>query len=443
MANDSDKLTVGTDNGQKSAVISVGSDVSVAPVQPIETDTVSEPEEGRFTFFEMLSTLPEPVQSYLLSAELDKVRITIFDRLNLSLDDRDIALYTELEVFFGDVDLIDYPDELWTNLPWEEKDKPQAQELVRETVGRIFMPARSFLGKVAELLEEIGGQVGDYPTNQIESRIITYNQAAQEIAVEINLPRPNEASLRRLQGIIESRLRGVRSDADTVGMLVKPTKTGGLELSTEDADRIVALISREMKWTNFVDQLPDSAAAAKTEDLAAELKYPPEKIKQLLAGTPEEQKVLALSAEHLNQFTKENDGQLKDWLHDVIYNLVDGRVEPWDVVAALMLLTKRGLLLDTLSKDLRFGQAIRTFSEEKGYDRQFIDVFKMQPSGPQAVNVFLQMVLRGVAGLSDGDAARYGLRITNMLKKSGQAQFSGLVAFDLDEGKFVWTEPMD
>ncbi|OIO51389.1 hypothetical protein COY93_02910 [Candidatus Uhrbacteria bacterium CG_4_10_14_0_8_um_filter_58_22] len=444
MANDSDKSRIGTNDGRKPALASVASKVSAVPIQPVETNTALEPdEEGGFTFFEMLSTLPEPVQNYLLSAELDKVRIGIFDRLKLSLDDRDIALYTELEVFFGDVNLADYPDELWTNLPWEDKDKARAQELARETVGRIFLPARTFLGGVAELLESVGGQVGDYPTNQIESRVVTYGQAAQEIAAEADLPDFNEASLRRLQGIIESRLRGVRSDADTVVMLTKPSKTGGLEMSAEDADWIVALTVKEMKWTNFVDQLPNTAADAKTEDLAAELKYPPEEIRRLLAGTAEEQKTLALAAEHLDQFIKGNDGQLKERLHDIVYDLVDGRVETWDVVAALMLLTKRGLLLETLAKDLRFGQAVRSFSEEKGRDRQFVEAFRLQPSGPQAVNVFLQLVLCGVAGLSDGDAARYGLRITNMLKKAGQSQYSGLVAFDLDEGEFVWTEPMD
>jgi len=444
MAKDSDKLKVGTDDGRKPTVASADSNVSAGSAKPVETDATSEAEdEGGFTFFEMLSTLPEPVQNYLLSAELDQIRIGIFDRLKLPTEDRSTALYTELEVFFGDVDLTEYPDELWTNLPWEEKDKPRAQELARETVGRIFLPARSFLGNVGELLEEIGGRTEDYPDTKIESRIVTYGQAAQEIAAEASLQGLNETSLRRLRGIVESRLRGVRSDADTVVMLIKPAKTGGLELSTEDADRIVTLAVKEMKWTNFVDQLPGTAAAAKTEDLAAELKYPPEEIKRLLAGTAEEQKALALAAEHLDQFTKGDPGQLRERLHDIVYDLVDGRVDPWDVVAALMLLTKHGLLVETLAKDSRFGQAVRAFSEEKGRDRQFIDVFRLQPGGTQAVNVFLQLVLRGVAGLPDGDAARYGLRITNMLKKAGQTQYSGLVAFDLDEGKFVWTEPID
>ncbi|MFH2063074.1 MAG: hypothetical protein ABIJ46_02870 [bacterium] len=418
---------------------------TAGPVQAESSDM--QDDDVGYTFFEMLSTLPEAVQAYLLSPDISKNRVAIYDRLKLSPEDRSTALFTELEVFFGDVDLTDYPDELWTNLPWDEKEKPRAKDLVRETVGRIFMPARSYLGDVVGLLESIGGVPGEYPSEEIGNRVMAYAQAAGEIVELAQLKGLDDASMRRLVGIIESRLRGVRSKSDAVAVLIKPIKTGGLEMDLDEADRIMSLAEQEMRLTRYVESLPaegsSTEAAAFSAAAATETAYSPEEIRRRLAGSPEERESLAAAVSRLEQGTEGSADRIKERLHDIVYGQAGTEVDQWDAVAALILFVRRGLLLETLSGDLRFGQAVRSYLEERGGQGiKYLPLVRTEPTGPKAVNAFLQLVLRGVAGLSDEDAARYALRVTNVLKKSGHAEFSGLVAFDLDTGKFVWTDPL-
>ena len=161
----------------------------------------------------------------------------------------------------------------------------------------------------------------------------------------------------------------------------------------------------------------------------------------MLLGSAEEQKELA---KRIDAAVKASDDSV-DMTRETLYSKMDSlgaeTVQPFDVVALLMVLARQGGLLSSLVDDERYREAVQTHLEGMAA-KDVLAAVQQEPNGREAVNVFLQIVLRGVAQLKDEDAARYGLRILNTLKKQGNSEYSDLVAFDLDQGKFVWTEPV-
>lgn len=396
-------------------------------------------EEG-LSFIEALSSLPRPIRNFYTSSSTDERRIKIFDDFSLTQEERDIALFTETQVVFNDLDLADYPNALWSRLPWEDSEEERAKNLIIETVGQIFLPISAYLGDVVGLLTKLGADPKKYAGHEIEIRSVSFKDGIKEIIEAAQIKGLDQNGLRRLENIIESRLRGVRDDLDTRATLTKSKKIGGLELSAEEAGRIIEIVANEMSLTKYVEQTNEREVS---EASAESSKFTPEQVKQRLLGSAEEQAELAKRVENLNQ---PSEGQQVEAPKERLYQLVfepnyGGSTDGWNIVAALFILAKQGGLLEALSKDDRYREGLKMFAE--GRDVSQLKTIKDSPAGRVAVNMFLQVTLRGVAGLSDEDAARYGLRILNLLKKAGQVQYSDLVAFDLDEGKFVWTEPVE
>src|SRR5688572_12167600 len=60
-----------------------------------------------------LQTLPDVVRTYLLSDELAALHKKIFDEHKVSDDDRDVIYYTELQTYFSEIPLAEFPDRIW------------------------------------------------------------------------------------------------------------------------------------------------------------------------------------------------------------------------------------------------------------------------------------------------------------------------------------------
>jgi hypothetical protein len=388
-------------------------------------------------FWTMVGTLPKAIRSYLFSSKTDQTRIRIFDDLNLTQEDRDTALFTELEVLFGDLDLSDYPNALWSRLPWAESEKDRAKHLIVETVGQIFLPIASYMGDVVGLLSKLKVDPKKYAGHEIEVRSVSFKDGAVEIAAATQLEGLDNAAKQRLINIIESRLREVRDDLDTRTMLTRSKKVGGLELSDAQAGQVIEVLTNEMRLTHYIEAVTEQAS--KTEEIRSEKKFSSEEIRSRLLGPVEDQKQLAKRIEQIERDTNSQIDLLREKVYELVFLPATTEVDAWDVVAALFALTRHNGLLSSLSDDDRFRTGLLFFFEGRP-DSSISEIIKRSPAGREAMNVFLQVVLRGAAQLSAEDSARYGLRLIGLLKKSGYAQYADLVAFDLDKETFIWTE---
>ncbi|MBU0625749.1 hypothetical protein KKF05_05420 [Patescibacteria group bacterium] len=385
-----------------------------------------------------VNKLPSVLRQYFLSNELTQARNLVYDKHGLSNEDESVVFITELQVFLKEIDIRLFPDVLWNRLDWDESRGEDAIGLVADILGFLLMPASAFIGDVVGVLNEFGIDTKKYPLREIKARVISYAEATDDVLKSVDLEKLSINDEKRLRFIIESRLRDVRDDTETLAMLIKSKKVGGLELSETSANKIIKVLNDERALTRYVEQTEkEETGEASVENS----KFTPEQIKQRLVGSVEEQQELAKRIENLNLSSEGSVDALKERLYQLVFEPVGVSIDDWDIVAALFVLTKQGGLLEALSKDVRYREGLKTFAE--GRDASQLKEIKNSPAGRVAINMFLQVTLRGMAGLSDEDAARYGLRIINLLKKAGQAQYSDLVAFDLDDGKFVWTEPIE
>lgn len=407
----------------------------------------SEPVEGILV---RLQKLPKPVLAYLYADSTADVHQMLFDRNATAQGDRNAAYDAELETFIGEITLDNFPDELRRRLGWDESKNEALRQLTVDILGYVFLPAESHLGDVEGLLKKLGGDVSKYPATRLATRQLSYAEGAAETVS--HFPEFRADSLRRFTYIVESRLRNVRDDVETKEMLTKSLKTGGLELDPKKADEAIEMIRRTMRMTRFSER--SSAPAASPDDsgskepVAAE--EPPAEVdaaavKRRYVGTEEEREAIASRIKKYRDATQSETVAMRDALLQLLYPDGGLLADPLYVVAALLCVAEDGELSDILTDDERFRDIVRSTAiggatEIDAEAQAVIDDFESNPTAKIYANLFLQVMLRGYADFSEGESARFGLRIANAAAKAGDDNFSGLVAFDAKRGDFAWTE---
>ncbi len=389
-----------------------------------------------------INTLPTALRQYYNSDDMTAARAKAFDKHNLSDEDEAVCFVTELQVAAQEIPIEEFPDELWNRLDWDESKEKEAGQLVADMMGYILLPMSAFVGDVIGVMHEYGMRPESYPNKSIEARVITYDKATEEILEAIDIRGLNKPDEKRLKHIIESRLRDVRDEMETRRMLTKPHKTGGLELTDAEAVRILDHVEQEMRMTKYVEEMPEESETSVTVgSKEREVLYEQQDIKAILVGPADEQKEIAKQMQALIEKTEGNPEMMREVLNGYLYPETLEMPESSEVVAALMLFARQGDIVSSLLDDKRFQGVIKAYFQQAGksIDKEILN----EPGGPKAMNHFLQIVLRGFAQLSKKDSARYGLRIINALNKKGETQYAELVAFDMDQGKFVWNEPID
>lgn len=390
--------------------------------------------------------LPETVQKYLFSGALSALHKQIYARHGVAGDIADVAYLTELEVFVGETDVDVFFEALWARLPWPDADEARAKALCVDILGNVFLPAQAFVGDVNAVIRELGGDPGSFNVAPLEVRQLTYADGVQRVRGLLAAEGLDPDDSARLNHIIESRLRDVRDESETLRMLTKERKTGGLELSGDKAARIIDAMRSEMRMTKFVEEVigtmhaqPGHGSALATDGEHKD--WSPERIKAMYLGSPEEQKEVVTRLETLKKEVSDDKEGLRERLFDAMHP--GGRTlgsDAWSVVASLIALTQANALISTIVDDQRFRElGVGYVQARGGYD---MDAVRRAPAGRDGMNIFLQLILKAFAGLDGNDSARYGLRVINMLKKTGEAQYADLVAFDLDKGEFAWAQPI-
>lgn len=421
---------------------------------PSATDAVPEegPREARVDFFTMLGTVPAVIRNYLVSPIIAERREAVAGQFKLNDAEKNIVLYTELETFFRDCPLDEFPDRLFTRLPWEESDEERARQLAIEVLGRIMLPAQAYLGDVPGLIDELGGDLKSFPQDLLELRTTTYREGAAEIA-EASAPEDASADMRkRLAHIVESRLRQVRDDMDTLEMLTKSKKTGGMELNEGQAKDVLDTIASKTRMTKYVEAIEEekpvapSSATPSVAPAEPAREYTAVEIKKLYSGTQQEQEGIAKRVKRFREVTESDSVKMRDAYYQVIYPPDLRPTDPAYVVAGLIAFAEDREVADLLADDDRYKDIIRKYYTEtaKGGDAAGeLARFESDSKDPVFVNLFLQLLLRGFAGYEDAESARFGLRIINTLKKVGDTQYAGLVVFDMERGAFKWMTPIE
>ncbi|MFH1047862.1 MAG: hypothetical protein V1738_06175 [Patescibacteria group bacterium] len=413
-------------------------DTSSTKVEGLNTDD----SVGSNSISNRVKKLPWSVRSYLLSEKFSDQFKAVVAKHQLDEEDADMVYVTQLHVMFGELPLEEFPDALWNRLSWEDSEENRARQLVVDLLGLMILPIQAYVGDVVGLIVRLGGKPTDYPQDKVENRTVTYEQAIKEIIEVSGWRSTDSADARRFQSIVESRLRDVRDELETKHMFTKPRKTGGLEMIEAEADRIIGVIEEEKKFTRYVEAGSADVVAGKSlpAQTKAESDFSPEEIKAILLGPAAEQKDIAKQVQIISDQSKGNSEVLREILYDYIYPQTMEIVDQAAVVAALMLFVRQGDLVSALLDDQRYQAVIKSYFDQIG--AEIDSVIIAEPAGSSAMNVFLQTVLRGIAQYDESDSARFGLRIINALKKKGEGQYVELVAFDMDQGKFVWTDPI-
>lgn len=411
-------------------------------------DVTDAPREARVDFFTMLGTVPAVIRNYLVSREITEKRESIYLKAGLNETERSIALYTELETFFGDCPLDEFPDRLYSRLPWSDDDEARARELALEVLGRIMLPAQAYIGDVPGLILELGGDPKAYPQDILELRTLSYKDGAAEIADAVAGDEMGVEMRKRLAYIIESRLRLVRDDMDALEMLTKSKKTGGMEMTEKQANEVIEAIKLKARMTKYVEQVetekPVEAGATAAPEPAKQ--YTAAEIKKIYAGKTEEQEAIAKRIKRFRAVTESDSAKMRDAYLQVLYPPDLRPTDPFYVIAGLVAFAEDGEISDLLKYDERYKDIVRKYytETEKGQAKaaEFAN-FEGSPADPTFVNVLLQLLIRGFAGFDEAESARFGLRVTNALKKAGEPQYAGLAVFDMERGAFKWTTPVE
>lgn len=401
----------------------------------------------RPSVLERLQGVPTTIRTYILSDDLSALHAKIFADHGISKDDQDLVYYTELQTFFGEIPLAEFPDRLWIRLDWSDDQEDKAVALVRDILGYIFLPAQAHLGDVAGLLNELDGDIKKYPEKQLELRRVTFVEGAREISEATGIEGLGSDMRKRLAHIIESRLRSVRDDGDTKEMLMKAKKTGGMELSEADAERVMAMLASKVRMTAFVEAIDESepAGTAAEEEKPAEAavkEYSPIQIKNLYSGTAEEQEAIKKRNARFRQVTEGDPAKMRDAFYQILFPPDLRPTDPMYVVAGLLGMTEDDRLSDAIENDDRYRNIVREFLKSKGKEED-LAAYEEDPLSPRFMGTFLQLLLRGIAGFDETESARFGLRVANALKKQGFDRYGDLAAFDTDKGEFTWKEKIE
>ncbi len=126
-------------------------------------------------------------------------------------------------------------------------DPEKAKIVARDLIGSRLLPLEAFTPGVPEELARLGGTVAEYPAERVEKRKVSAESFVRETLNGLNLRLPDPALQSRLEFILVSFARGVRTADQAVAMMGRSDKVGGLNLSEEQARKVITVIDERKK----------------------------------------------------------------------------------------------------------------------------------------------------------------------------------------------------
>ncbi len=192
-----------------------------------------------------IRSLPEAIQDFIFDPEgADKLE-SIFKEEKIDEKDKKIISGLLSQIFLKEVSVSDFLD----------LSKKELPSLPQETLKRValkiaenrFLPLEDYLGGgVGELIRSLGVDPKTVEIQRVEVKNLTAEEAATEILLESGLKFEEPVLAKRVQEIIEMRLREVRDDLETVAALVRGPKIGGLGLDEKGAKKVIDSIKAKL-----------------------------------------------------------------------------------------------------------------------------------------------------------------------------------------------------
>jgi hypothetical protein len=410
--------------------------------EPTATTTQADDLGDLLELLERFGALPDAVKTFFDSKAAVEAVDRVTGALGLPPASRGLVAEAAMRLIVGALAMPDLPTAL-VGLTDGSADRAKARDASVDLLGRLALPLQAFLGDVTGAITGLGGDPSRFSDFRVEERVISYDSAADRIAGNF-IPGAVAADRRqRLVYIIETCLRGVRSDEDTVEQLRRSVKVGGLDLDEATAKRVVDLTRAEMRMTRFVEagegkkEATNDGAAAHDDAPAPTETVSPEAIKGVYLGSADEREELSAAIGRFRRVTDGDFERVRDAFFEVLYP-PDGEIADTKlVVAGAYYLAELGEITGSLRYDERYRQILLSYYA----DHQMTgaaEAFAADPVTRESVNVYLQIILRAFATLDEAESARHGLHVINLMKKEGISDAEGLVAFDQSRRAFRW-----
>ena len=189
-----------------------------------------------------LVSLPKDIYDFILDPEQDDTT-NIYSAAGLALEQKRLIRNDIKRVYVGDLPVVDFYTTIRSKLGLPED---VLKKFVADFVGYRFLPIDDYLkGQASQALIAMGISPSNYNVKMIVVRAAKPLDLVTEFLHEhpVNVPAHLE---QRLREILESRVRGVRKDADTVNRLVHAEKIGGVELPQAEAEALVEALAAKV-----------------------------------------------------------------------------------------------------------------------------------------------------------------------------------------------------
>ncbi len=137
----------------------------------------------------------------------------------------------------------------------------QATTMAAELTGHWLLPLEAYVGDVSGFIRAWGGRPEEYPVNKIKKDSVTPEKFVHNILDALGEKVADEALARRLEYVLTMLVRDVRTAEDTVKVLTRSKKVGGVELDEGRAQKLVKTLLERAKITD-IDRGPTEKAVA-------------------------------------------------------------------------------------------------------------------------------------------------------------------------------------
>jgi len=204
-------------------------------------------------------------------------------------------------------------------------------------------------------------------------------------------------------------------------------------VSKYDLDEVSIFPFTAKEQEDFLAELQQTAGAIKEEG-ATPAQEGKKSIEELLQEKVVEEKKVAVEKDVIAQKTRKEFDKVADIFEDVLL-----RRQRYQIIACLEILAETGALANLLAKDARFNSLLFGYFKRNNLQSEEV-AFKQDPYQARQIQHFMKFIFMERLGLSETDAARWVVKLSNIFRTKGALSYAQLAYLDLSDHKFKWTE---
>ncbi|MEK7211918.1 MAG: hypothetical protein AAB731_04760 [Patescibacteria group bacterium] len=217
-------------------------------------------------FLDKFQSLPEEAQDYFLDEKTADKMLKLGKDFKLSEEQKSALVDLAGDISVKSISIKDTLAEV-EKLPGLSGEP--AKKLALAFLGEYFLPLNEFYdNEVSKEIARLGGKIEKFSKERVLVREESAGDAAREALGEFGELALDENLKHRLEELIESRLRGVRSDTDFKNILMRSPKVGGMGLDEETAKKIIDTTAEKMRSVKIVSEssLPLDSRSERAQD---------------------------------------------------------------------------------------------------------------------------------------------------------------------------------